>query len=241
MKKLIPIHKLKKKRWYTLNQESTIFNSNHPHADEYREIKRTSHKRKFQFIRKDANKTDDATYPYYVFLEWDPLTNKTQQFIVWFDFIHEFLFNETTVPANIKHTLKALKRVNKKIRKRTKKNISLKNLTKYNLSTLDEKNIRKNPIYKHFLKPLKLGGSKKSSSKTRKIHSKHSNSYSNLAKKTMLKMAKKTHKIYMRQKINNEINKNLKMSPAELIKQRPVIVRSNTKITPSIYRKKIRV
>ena len=191
MKKHIPIHKLKKKRWNTINDNSSIFETNNAFADEYREIKRNKHKRKFQFMRKDANKTDDATYPYYVFLEWDPLNNKTQQFIVWFDFIHEFLFNKTTVPANMKHSLKALKRVNKKIRNRTKKNISLKKSSIHALSTLDEKIIRKNPIYKHLLKPLKLGGSKKSSSKTRKIHSKYSKSYSNLAKKTMLKMAKK--------------------------------------------------
>ena len=76
MKKKIPIDKLKKKRWYTLNKHSTIFTTNHPHADEYREIKRTSHKRKFQFRKKDANKTDEGTYPYYKFLEWDPLTIK---------------------------------------------------------------------------------------------------------------------------------------------------------------------
>lgn len=160
MKKKIPIDKLKKKRWYTLNKHSTIFTTNHPHADEYREIKRTSHKRKFQFRKKDANKTDEGTYPYYKFLEWDPLTNKTENYIVWYDFIREFLFDETTVPANMKHALKTLKRVNKKIKGRKRKIKTLKKMARFRLSTLDEKNMRKHPGYKSLLKPKKTHNKK---------------------------------------------------------------------------------
>lgn len=222
MKKKIPIDKLKKKRWYTLNQESTIFNTNHPHADEYREIKRTSHKRKFQFRKKDANKTDEGTYPYYTFLEWDPLTNKTQNFIVWYDFIPEFLFDETTVPANMKHSLKSLRRVTKKMKGKKRTSKTLKNMARFRLSTLDEKTMRKHPVYKSLLKPKKLGGTKK---------------YSKLAKKAM----KNTRKIRIKKETTKRLSEKLHMKPSELMKQRIVYIKPNKKTTPSIYRKTTRV
>lgn len=222
MKKKIPIDELKKKRWYTLNQESTIFNTNHPHADEYREIKRTSHKRKFQFRKKDANKTDEGTYPYYTFLEWDPLTNKTQNFIVWYDFIPEFLFDETTVPANMKHSLKSLRRVTKKMKGKKRKSKTLKNMARFRLSTLDEKTMRKHPVYKSLLKPKKLGGTRK---------------YSKLAKKAM----KNTRKIRIKKETTKRLSEKLHMKPSELMKQRIVYIKPNKKTTPSIYRKTTRV
>jgi len=222
MKKKIPIQKLKKKQWYTLNKNSTIFTTNHPHADEYREIKRTSHKRKFQFRKKDANKTDEGTYPYYKFLEWDPLTNKTQNFIVWFDFLDEFLFDETNVPANIIHSVKTMKRVNKKIKGRKGKTKTLKNMTRFRLSTLDEKTMRKHPIYKQFLKPKKLGGTRK---------------YSKLAKKAM----KNTRKRRIKKQTKGRLDEKLHMKPSELMKQRIVYIKPNKKTTPSIYRKTTRI
>ena len=221
MKKKIPIDKLKQKRWYTLNKHSTIFTTNHPHADEYREIKRTYHKRKFQFRKKDANETDEGTYPYYKFLEWDPLTNKTQNYIVWYDFIPEFLFDETTVPANMKHSLKTLKRVNKKIKGKKRKSKTLKNMARFRLSTLDEKTMRKHPIYKQFLKPKKLGGTRK---------------YSKLAKKAI----KNTRKIRIKKQTKIKLDEKLYMKPSELMKQRIVYIKPNKKTTPSIYRKTTR-
>jgi hypothetical protein len=222
MKKKIPIDKLKKKRWYTLNKHSTIFTTNHPHADEYREIKRTSHKRKFQFRKKDANKTDDGIYPYYTFLEWDPLTNKTENYIVWYDFIPEFLFDETTVPANMKHSLKSLRRVTKKIKGKKRTSKTLKNMARFRLSTLDEKTMRKHHVYKSLLKPKKIGGTRK---------------YSHLAKKAI----KNTRKYRIKKQTKRKLDEKLHMKPSDLMKHRIVYVKTQKKSTPSIHRKTTRV
>ena len=60
----------------------------------------------------------------------------------------------------MKHALKTLKRVNKKIKGRKRKIKTLKNMARFRLSTLDEKNMRKHPGYKSLLKPKKTHNKK---------------------------------------------------------------------------------
>jgi len=68
-----------------------------------------------------------------------------------------------------------------------------------------------------------------------------SGKHSTLAKKTMIKNARKTRKERIRKERKRLLNRNLSMTPGELMKQRAVYTPSGRRTSASIYRKKTRV
>lgn len=115
---------------------------------------------------------------------------------------------------------KTSKRVMKKTSKRTMKKTSKRTKRNKNNTRLKRKRVKK------CINLKKIGGSGK---------------YSKIARKTLIKNAKKMKRDRIKKTRKRILSRNLSMSPSELMRQRVVYTPSGRRTSANIHRKKTRV